>query len=53
MPVGWGDLASGPERWTLRTVLPRLKRIKTDPWADYWTSRQRLSASSIKALRRL
>ena len=53
MPVGWRDLASGPERWTLLTVPPRLKRLKTDPWADYWSSTQRLSAASIKALARL
>jgi bifunctional non-homologous end joining protein LigD len=53
MPVGWRDLASGPERWTLLTVPARLKRLKTDPWADYWSSTQRLSAASIKALARL
>jgi len=53
MPVGWVDLAVGPERWTLLTVAARLKRRKTDPWADYWQSRQRLSATSIRALRGL
>jgi len=53
MPVGWHDLSRGPDRWTLMTVPSRLKRARTDPWADYWTSQQRLSAMSIKALRRL
>jgi bifunctional non-homologous end joining protein LigD len=53
MPVGWRDLANGPERWTLLTVPPRLKRLTTDPWAGYWLSTQRLSAASIKALARL
>jgi len=53
MPLGWRDLGGGPERWTLLTVPRRLKRLKTDPWEDYWQSRQHLSATSIKALRRV
>jgi bifunctional non-homologous end joining protein LigD len=53
MPVAWRDLAGGPERWTMLTVPARLKRARTDPWADYWESRQRLSAATLKALRRL
>jgi bifunctional non-homologous end joining protein LigD len=52
MPVTWRDLV-GPERWTMLTVPTRLKRAKTDPWAGYWASKQRLSATAIKALRRL
>ncbi len=51
MPVAWDDLAGGPGRWTLLTVPRRLTRMRTDPWADYWKSRQRLSAASINALR--
>jgi DNA primase len=53
MPIGWRDLVTAPERWTLLTVPMRLKRLKTDPWAGYWSSTQRLSAMSIKALARL
>lgn len=53
MPVGWRDLAAEPERWTVLTVPARLKRLKADPWAGYWSSTQRLSAASIKALARL
>jgi bifunctional non-homologous end joining protein LigD len=53
MPVAWRDLVGGPARWTMLTVPARLKRARTDPWADYWESRQRLSAATIKALRRL
>ena len=53
MPVGWRDLSGGPERFMLSTVPPRLKRLKADPWAGYWSSTQRLSAASIKALARL
>jgi bifunctional non-homologous end joining protein LigD len=53
MPVSWRDLAGGPERWTMLTAPPRQKRLKVDPWKDYWQSRQRLTATAIKALRRL
>ena len=37
MPLEWRELSGGPERWTLLTVPERLKRLKTDPWAGYWT----------------
>jgi bifunctional non-homologous end joining protein LigD len=53
MPLQWSDLSGGPERWTMLTVPARLKRIRTDPWGDYWKSRQRLSATSIKAVQRV
>ena len=53
MPLAWRDLAGGPERWAMMTVPGKLTRNRTDPWADYWSSKQRLSATAIKALRRL
>lgn len=53
MPVAWNDLARGPARWTLPGVLRSLPRRRQDPWADYWTVRQHLSAATIKALQRL
>jgi bifunctional non-homologous end joining protein LigD len=53
MPIAWRDLAAGPQRWTLQTVPPRLKRARTDPWEGYWTSKQRLSTKALKALQRL
>ena len=53
MPLDWTELSGGPERWTLTTVPRRLTRLRADPWAGYWTSRQRLSNASIKALRSL
>ena len=53
MPLTWGELAKGPEPWTLFTVPRRLKRSKTDPWAGYWHTRQRVTATMMKALRRL
>jgi bifunctional non-homologous end joining protein LigD len=53
MPVDWGELGARPERWTLKTAPARLKRLRADPWAGYWKSRQRLSKVSITALRQL
>jgi bifunctional non-homologous end joining protein LigD len=50
VPVDWRELRSGPERWTLKTVPQRLRRLKTDPWAAYWTSAQTLTQVSIQAL---
>jgi len=50
MPRAWRDLPAGPERWTVQTVHARLKRARTDPWQGYWTSKQRLSATTLKAL---
>ena len=51
MPLDWTDLRTGPERWTLRTAPVRLRSLRTDPWADYWTASQQLTNKSIKALR--
>ena len=50
IPLDWKELSAGPERWTLTTVTRRLKRLKADPWAGYWTAKQTLSSASIKAL---
>ena len=47
MPLDWGDLNASPERWTLSTVPPRLKRLRTDPWAKYWTVAQEISDASF------
>ena len=53
MPLEWRELGAGAERWTLLTVPQRLKRLKSDPWAGYWTASQRLSSASIRAVSRL
>jgi bifunctional non-homologous end joining protein LigD len=47
MPVGWDELPqlkSGAQ-WTIRTARERLSFVQDDPWAGYWTSRQRLTAA--------
>jgi bifunctional non-homologous end joining protein LigD len=53
VPVDWRELRSGPERWTLTTVPQRVRRLRADPWAAYWTSAQTLARVSIQALRQL
>ena len=53
MPVSWDDLTKGPERFTLPTVLERLRRMRSDPCAGYWKAAQRVAPRSIAALRRL
>jgi bifunctional non-homologous end joining protein LigD len=53
MPLDWRDLSTSPERWTLSTVPPRLRRLRSDPWAGYWTASQRLSNAALKALGRI
>jgi bifunctional non-homologous end joining protein LigD len=53
LPIDWRELSAGPERWTVLTVPPRLRRLRTDPWAGYWIAKQRLSTDAIKAVHQL
>jgi bifunctional non-homologous end joining protein LigD len=53
MPIDWAELTGAPGRWTLLSVPRRLHRQRSDPWADYWKTAQRISKQSIEALRRL
>jgi bifunctional non-homologous end joining protein LigD len=53
MPLDWKELAGGPEQWTLLTVPKRLRRLRRDPWEEYWTTPQRISKASRQALKRL
>jgi bifunctional non-homologous end joining protein LigD len=48
VPVSWTELGrlGGSDRWTVATIEARVRRQKADPWADFWTVRQRLSLSS-------
>ena len=52
-PLDWSELDTPPDRWTLSTVPKRLRRLRKDPWAAYWTTRQHISKASVEALRRL
>jgi bifunctional non-homologous end joining protein LigD len=52
VPLTWEELrvALDPRSFTVLTVPKRLARLKTDPWAGYWKSRQRLSAQLVRAV---
>jgi bifunctional non-homologous end joining protein LigD len=52
VPLDWEELTRSlnPKRWTVKTVPARLKRLRRDPWADYWRTKQRLSAAALGAI---
>jgi bifunctional non-homologous end joining protein LigD len=52
MPLTWTTLGarSAPDAFSVSTVPARLSRQRRDPWADYWTCRQRLTRAMISAV---
>ena len=52
-PIDWSELDTPPDHWTLSTVPRRLRLLRKDPWAAYWTTRQQISKASLEALRRI
>jgi bifunctional non-homologous end joining protein LigD len=52
MPVGWKQLTAKlkPERYTVLTVP---KKLSPDPWRDYWSCRQTISAAAFTAITKL
>ncbi|HUG23552.1 DNA ligase D [Piscinibacter sp.] len=48
MPVSWEQLPSlkGGAQWTIATAREYLSFEKSDPWADYWKTRQTLAAAT-------
>ena len=44
VPLRWAELKRelDPASFTVRTIEKRLARLREDPWAGYWKSRQRL-----------
>jgi bifunctional non-homologous end joining protein LigD len=55
IPIRWEELtpALKPSAWTVLTAERRLSSLRRDPWRDYWTTKQRLSASATEALTRI
>lgn len=47
MPISWDQLASlkSASQWTIATAREYLSFQKANPWADYWKSRQTLTAA--------
>jgi bifunctional non-homologous end joining protein LigD len=52
MPLAWSDLREPPRSWTMLTVPRRLRRMRADPWKDYWQSPQTISTASFAAVTR-
>lgn len=52
VPIGWDELESigGAAEWTIRTLPARLDALKTDPWQDYFGTRQNLTAAMRDSL---
>jgi bifunctional non-homologous end joining protein LigD len=50
--VSWTELTSSldPASFTVLTVPQRLARQRRDPWAEYFTLKQKLSSTSVRAL---
>jgi len=53
LPISWQELGPrlDPARFTIRSVPARLARQKQDPWAGYWSPRQRITAAMKRAVR--
>lgn len=53
VPISWEELAGGiePATLTIRTVPPRLAKVR-DPWRDYSTVKQAITAAQLRALQR-
>ncbi|MCF2133514.1 non-homologous end-joining DNA ligase [Mycetohabitans endofungorum] len=52
MPLTWDEVprTSSATQWTLRNVAERLDQLGADPWADYWNTRQRVTAAMLERL---
>jgi bifunctional non-homologous end joining protein LigD len=52
VPVRWEELGPrlAPGAFTVRTVPARIRRLRQDPWRDYWTCCQRLTPALVRAV---
>jgi bifunctional non-homologous end joining protein LigD len=52
VPLSWDEVASttGGDQWTIENVHERLADLKSDPWADYAKTRQRITTAMKKRL---
>jgi bifunctional non-homologous end joining protein LigD len=52
VPITWDELRPSlkAEAFTMATVPARLRRLKSDPWKGYWSSRQKLTAQRLRAV---
>jgi bifunctional non-homologous end joining protein LigD len=52
VPLAWDELerTTSGDQWTIRNVHERVDGLNSDPWADYWKTRQRITAAMKKRL---
>ncbi|WP_171914634.1 DNA ligase D, partial [Paraburkholderia xenovorans] len=52
VPLAWDEVATttGGAQWTIENLHERLVDLKSDPWADYAKTRQRITAAMKKRL---
>jgi bifunctional non-homologous end joining protein LigD len=52
VPIAWDELSPKltSDTFTVANVRKRLQRLKTDPWRDYWKTRQRISKEALAAV---
>jgi bifunctional non-homologous end joining protein LigD len=52
VPLTWDEVATstGGDQWTIENLHERLADLKSDPWADYAKTRQRITAAMKKRL---
>ena len=52
VPIAWTELKESldPRSFTVGSVPRRLKRLRKDPWAEYFKLRQRFTPSMVRAL---
>ena len=52
VPIAWEELSPRlkSDHFTVANLRRRLRRLKDDPWRDYWTLRQRISAKALAAV---
>jgi len=55
VPLTWTELSPSvpPQRFTIATVLNRVRKLRADPWSRYWKTRQRLPRAATAALERI
>lgn len=53
MPIAWSALRHKPKPWSLPTAARLLRRTRVDPWREYWQDLQRVSTTSVQALKKL
>jgi bifunctional non-homologous end joining protein LigD len=52
MPIGWNELRADVrlDHFNLRSVPARLKRLKADPWGDFFASERTLTRAMMKRI---